>query len=72
MENQKKKLRLEDIKVESFVTANLQNPDTLKGGSEYSACACTRSAPPCLCTHGCPDETAPNPSGYNTVPCNCS
>lgn len=73
MENQRKKLRLDNLKVESFVTASLNNPDTIKGGSNYSACACTMSAPPCLCSHTCPPPLEePNPSGYNTVPCNCS
>ncbi len=38
MENQKKKLRLEDIKVESFVTSSLNDSRTIKGGFESFTC----------------------------------
>lgn len=78
MENQTKKLRLDEIKVESFVTESLQNLDTIKAGSFFSNCACTGSRTPCLCTHGCPEQPAPpspeppDQSGYNTTPCNCA
>jgi hypothetical protein len=75
MENQKKKLRLEDIKVESFVTDSFHDPATIKGGSAYSDCGCTRSATPCLCSNGCPPPTPPidppDATEYNTG-CNCS
>ena len=36
MENQKKKLRLEDIKVESFVTSSNDNLDTIQGGTRLT------------------------------------
>ena len=38
MENQPKKLRLEDIKVESFVTESGSNSDTIRGGTWNSNC----------------------------------
>lgn len=38
MENQGKKLRLEDINVESFVTSTNWNVDTIKGGWFTQAC----------------------------------
>lgn len=41
MENQRKKLRLEDIKVESFVTSTIINNDTVRGlGSIGGAVSC--------------------------------
>lgn len=32
MENSKKKLRLDELQVESFVTGTVSNPDTIRGG----------------------------------------
>jgi hypothetical protein len=72
MENQRKKLRLEDIKVESFVTASINTPNTIKGGSGYSDCGCTFSAPPCLCSQGCPPVDEPGDDTQCNTGCNCS
>ncbi len=57
MENSKKKLRLEDIKVESFVTDTVNNPDTIRGGTWYGDCWGSSR-----CTGGkfCSDHTACN------------
>jgi hypothetical protein len=38
MENKPKKLRLEDIKVESFVTSSFPNPYTIQGGATRIGC----------------------------------
>ena len=69
MENQKKKLRLDELQVESFVTHTIENPDTVRGGTFYGDCWGSRR-----CTGGracsdlsmCNNENCRNASGACT------
>lgn len=65
---QKKKLKLDEIKVESFITS-LMNSENIQGGTtEPSNCQCTTQGPcatnPCG-TAECGSDSAPCTGPYN-------
>ncbi len=59
MENQTKKLRLEDIKVESFVTSDTNSQKTIKGGDTIFGCYPTNgnTCGGITCNYLCNDKT---------------